>query len=186
MGRALAGAAFVASTLTALAAQADDVTRDTARFGGYFQGGVELGFAPGQTSVLPGLFVRGGPTYGILHGGPELSLAIGPSNGRGFAVNAGALATVGVHAPALGTLTPFADLHFGPMFFHREGPGTTDASGLWGGVSVGVAAYDRVGSSAGGFVGATAFTPLAKPSMNSGDVSSIVVPLFLRAGVAIR
>ncbi len=179
-------ATLFASTLSSVVARADDVRSDTARFGGYFQGGVEIGFAPGQTSVLPGLFLRGGPTYGVLHGGAEVSLAIGPSNGRGFAVNAGALGTLGVHAPALGTITPFADVHFGPMFFHREGPGTTDAGGLWGGVSVGVAAYDRVGSSAGGFIGATALTPLSRPSMNSGDVASVVVPLFLRAGVAIR
>ncbi|MFO0672854.1 MAG: hypothetical protein U0235_25110 [Polyangiaceae bacterium] len=49
-------ATLFASILSSVVARADDVRSDTARFGGYFQGGVEIGFAPGQTSVLPGLF----------------------------------------------------------------------------------------------------------------------------------
>ncbi len=165
---------------------ADGEASDTVRVGGFFQGGLQLGAAPGQSSVMPGIFVRGGPTYGVLHAAADLMFAIGPSVGRGFAVMAGAFGSVGVHTPALGTLTPFADLHFGPMFFHREGPGQTDASGLWGGVSLGVAGYDRVGSSAGAFLAATALTPLTKPERNTGDVASLVVPLFLRGGVSIR
>ncbi|MBK6696895.1 MAG: hypothetical protein IPG50_32635 [Myxococcales bacterium] len=49
-----------------------------------------------------------------------------------------------------------------------------------------MAGYDRVGSSAGAFLAATALTPLTKPERNTGDVASLVVPLFLRGGVSIR
>lgn len=160
---------------------------DTAKLGAYAQGGVELGFAPGQTSVLPGIFLKGGPTYGVARAAGELSLALGPSTGRGFAILAGALLSLGVHTPATsGRFAWFADAHFGPMLYHRESPGQTDASGLWGGLSTGVVAYDAPGHSIGAFAGITALTPLRSPERNTGDVAARVVPLFLRAGVMAR
>lgn len=159
---------------------------DTPRLGGYAAGGFQIGFAPGETSVLPGIFLKGGPTYGALRTAAELSLSIGPSKRDGFAVLAGALLSLGVQSPAMSTKVAwFADAHFGPMFYHREGPGQTEASGLWGGASVGVVAFDSPGHSTGVFAGLTALTPLRAPDRNGAE-GPLVIPMFVRAGVTAR